>query len=97
MNKTGLIQVRVSPADKALIEAKAAACRLSTSAFLRQLAAAHEPQSAWDQAAVAQLKRIGRNLNQFVRLLHQGDFSAETKDHLRRCLKALQLALGEPE
>ncbi len=97
MTKSVLIQVRVSPADKALIEAKAAACRLSTSAFLRKLAAEHELKSSYDQAAVAQIKRIGRNLNQFVRLLHQGDHSDETKEHLRRCLKACRLALGDPE
>lgn len=97
MSKTALIILRVTPDDKEIIESKATSCNLSTSAYLRKLARDHELQSAFDQAAVYQLKRIGRNLNQAVRCMHRGDFSDEVRESLRRCLKAFYVAMGGAE
>lgn len=97
MIKRTSIQIRVSHEDKEMIESKAASCNLTTSAYLRKLADDHELQSSFDQAAITQLKRIGRNLNQLVRLLHKGEYSAEIKENLRRCLKAFYVAMGDEE
>ena len=94
MRKHKVIQLRVSPDDKAMIEEKAAGCNLSVSAYLRKLALEHELQSTFDEAAVRQLQRIGRNLNQAVKLMHRGDFSGEIQENLRRCLKAFHIAMG---
>jgi len=94
MRKHQVIQLRVSPDDKAMIEEKAAGCNLSVSAYLRKLALEHELQSTFDEAAVRQLQRIGRNLNQAVKLMHRGDFSGEIQENLRRCLKAFHIAMG---
>lgn len=94
MHKHQVIQLRVSPEDKAMIAAKARGCNLSVSAYLRKLALEHELQSSFDAAAIRQLQRIGRNLNQAVKLLHRGDFSGEIQENLRRCLKAFYLAMG---
>lgn len=94
MNRRALIQIRISAEEKKAIAEKAAACALSTSAFMRKTALNYELQTAWDQAAVHQLQRIGRNLNQAVRLMHKGDYSEEVKENLRRCLKAFYIAMG---
>jgi len=48
----------------------------------------------FDQAATRQLKRIGVNLNQAVRLMHKGDLSESVKESFRRCLTALEMELA---
>ena len=97
MEKTKVIVLRVSPDEKGAISAKAALCRLGMSEYLRKLAREHELRSAFDQEAVRQIRYIGRNLNQAVYAMHRGDFSEAVKENFRRCLVAVDKALGGAE
>ena len=90
-----LLQVRVRPETKAAIWAKAGRAGLSLSAYVRRAALERDVVHRFDQAAVYQLQRIGRNLNQAVKVMHQGHFSEAVRESLRRCLVALEEQLGE--
>lgn len=88
-----LLQVRVRPETKAAIRAKAGRAGLSLSAYVRRAALERDVVHRFDQAAVYQLQRIGRNLNQAVKVMHQGHFSEAVRESLRRCLVALEVQL----
>jgi len=90
-----LLQVRVRPETKAAIRAKAERAGLSLSAYVRRAALERDVVHRFDHAAVHQLRRIGVNLNQTVRVMHQGQFSEAVRESLRRCLVALEEQLGK--
>jgi hypothetical protein len=85
--------VRVRPETKAAIRVKAGRAGLSLSAYVRRAALERDVVHRFDQVAVYQLQRIGRNLNQAVMLMHRGNFSEAVRESLRRCLVALVVQL----
>ena len=89
-----LIKLRLSRSSKTAIRQKARAAGLPLSAYVRRAALERDVIHRFDQAATRQLKRIGVNLNQAVRLMHKGDFSESVKDSFRRCLTALEMELA---
>ena len=92
--KSGQLHLRVTAEEKALVEAKAAAVALPVSKYLLKLVREHDLRHRYDEDAAYQLQRIGRNLNQVVRRLHQGDFSEAVRDGLGRCLALLEEELA---
>jgi len=87
------LEMRLSETDRRTIREKSAVAGLSMSAYVRRAALERDVVHRYDQAAVRQLKRIGVNLNQAVRLMHRGDFSQDVKESFRRCLTALEMEL----
>lgn len=98
------LSFRVTQAELDAIEARAAAAGLDRSTYARRAAlgarivALRVP--AIHLAAIGQLQRIGNNLNQAVKLVHEGRLSPEFAPALRevhRLLGELRRALrGEP-
>lgn len=88
-----LVKLRISPEAKEEICSKAKSVGLSLSSYVRRAALERDIVHLFDQEAVRQLKRIGRNLNQAVYFMHKGDFSDAVKENLRRCLVALNLVV----
>ena len=88
-----LVKLRISPEAKEEIRSKAKSAGLSLSSYVRRAALERDIVHLFDQEAVKQLKRIGRNLNQAVYFMHKGDFSDGVKENLRRCLVALNLVV----
>jgi hypothetical protein len=69
-----LPRTRCTAGELAAVQSRAAAAGLTESAYLRQIATTGRVtvrQSSADAAITAQLQRIGVNLNQMTRAMHQ--------------------------
>jgi hypothetical protein len=86
---------RVTPEERRTLARRAAACGLSLSALLRQTTLGTVPRrrpQAIERQAVAQLGRVGNNLNQLARLANTtGRLGSERR--LREVLDELQRAI----
>jgi hypothetical protein len=82
-NRSAWIKLRVSPAEKEAIVAKAEAQSQSLTDFLRQRALDYRlRQTPLEKERIRQLVRIGSNLNQLARWANMHKSRAETLDVL---------------
>ena len=81
--RTALVKLRVTPAEKEAITAKAKAQGQTVTDFIRQRALDYRlRQTPMEKERVRQLARIGANLNQLVRWANTHKSRAETMDVL---------------
>jgi len=92
---SGFFHVRVTPAERAQLDAKATAARVRKSDFARAALLGYRlPPAPVTQAAVRELQAIGNNLNQ---LAHHANTTGTVQDQaaLQRSLEQLQAALAQ--
>ena len=93
--RTALVKLRVTPAEKEAIVAKAEAQGQTVTDFIRQRALDYRlRQTPLEKERVRQLARIGANLNQLVRWANTHKSRAETVDVLA-ALMSFERALKE--
>lgn len=83
--------IRLSEAERSRLTAKAARCGQKLSTFMRETALGATPRSVWDEKAFGQLRALGHNLNQLVRLAHMGQLDAGAVEELARVRASLEL------
>jgi hypothetical protein len=71
---SAVLGTKVTASQRADLEVRAHAAGLTIAAYLRSLIGGHRPSSTWPLArkAIAELGRVGNNLNQLTKLAHQG-------------------------
>jgi hypothetical protein len=108
MARSAVIPVRLTPEERELLHKKASDHRISLSEFIRRMALSRrlppKPAPEVNQNTYQELARIGNNLNQFLRALHEGKIpfvnpaSLPELVELRRTLKLIGLqVLGAGE
>jgi hypothetical protein len=90
--KTAVLALRLTPEDKALMQAKAAAAGHNTNEFIRRAALGLELK----QRLPAELKQVllatSKNLNQYLKLAHMGRLDGVDEDALSSIIQALAQA-----
>lgn len=88
-NKTAWLGLRLTPEDKALMQAKAKEAGHNTNEFIRRAALGLEVK----QKLPAELRQVllatSKNLNQYLRLAHMGRLDGVDEDALSRIIQAL--------
>lgn len=91
--KTAVLGLRLTPEDKALMQAKAKEAGHNTNEFIRRAALGLELK----QQVPIELKRVlsatSNNLNQLTRLAHMGRLNGVDEDTLGAIIQALNQAL----
>ena len=91
--KTAVLGLRLTPEDKALMQAKAKEAGHNTNEFIRRAALGLEVK----QKLPAELKRVlsatSKNLNQYLKLAHMGRLDGVDEDALGSIIQALNQAL----
>ena len=91
-NKTAWLGLRLTPEDKALMQAKAKEAGHNTNEFIRRAALGLEVK----QKLPAELRRVllatSKNLNQVLKLAHQDRLNSVDEDALSRIIQALAQA-----
>lgn len=93
MSRTRRLDIRLTAEEKATLARRAREAGVSVSALVRSAALGLELRHRYDRLAARQLRRIGVLLNQAVRHMHRGDFSADTHAAFTRSLHALRQEL----
>jgi uncharacterized protein (DUF1778 family) len=92
-NKTAVLGLRLTPEDKALMQAKAREAGHNTNEFIRRAALGLEVK----QKLPAELKRVisatSKNLNQYLKLAHMGRLDGVDEAALGDIIQALNQAL----
>ena len=90
--KTAVLGLRLTPEDKALMQAKAKEAGHNTNEYVRRAALGLEVR----QKLPAELKRVllatGNNLNQYLKLAHQNRLHGVDQDAVSRIIQALAQA-----
>ena len=91
-NKTAWLGLRLTPEDKALMQAKAKEAGHNTNEFIRRAALGLEVK----QKLPAELRQVllatSKNLNQLTKLVHLGRLDGMDADALGRIIQALAQA-----
>jgi uncharacterized protein (DUF1778 family) len=91
-NKTAVLGLRLTPEDKALMQAKAKEAGHNTNEFIRRAALGLEVK----QKLPAELRQVilatSKNLNQYLKLAHMGRLDKVDEDALSRIIQALAQA-----
>jgi uncharacterized protein (DUF1778 family) len=91
-NKTAVLGLRLTPQDKALMQAKAKEAGHNTNEFIRRAALGLEVK----QRLPAELKQVllatSNNLNQYLKLAHMGRLDGVDEDALSSIIQALAQA-----
>lgn len=91
-NKTAWLGLRLTPEDKALMQAKAKEAGHNTNEFIRRAALGLEVK----QKLPAELRQVllatSKNLNQYLKLAHMGRLDRVDEDALSRIIQALAQA-----
>jgi len=91
--KTAVLALRLTPEDKALMQAKAKEAGQNTNEFIRRAALGLEVK----QHVSTELKRVlsatSNNLNQYLKLAHMGRLKGVDEDALGSIIQALNQAL----
>lgn len=96
-SRTALVKLRVTPAEKEAITAKAASQGQTVTDFIRQRALDYRlRQTPQEKERVRQLARIGANLNQLARWVNIHKNRAEAIDVLA-ALVSLERELKNPD
>jgi hypothetical protein len=92
-NKTAVVAIRLTPEEKAVMQAKAKDAGLNNNEFFRRAALGLEVK----QRLPAELKQVisatSKNLNQLTRLAHMGRLDGVDEDTLGAIIQALNQAL----
>lgn len=88
LNFSADIHLKLSPELKEIIE-KAASAGLNVSEFIRRIASDTQVFTRFDALAVDQLRRIGKNLNQVVKLFHQNGWNGDFEHVARQLIDAI--------
>ena len=92
-NKTAVLGLRLTPEDKALMQAKAQEAGHNTNEYIRRAALGLELK----QKLPAELKRVlsatSKNLNQYLKLAHMGRLNRVDEAALGDIIQALNQAL----
>lgn len=100
-NRTIKLTVRVTPAERDEIEQRAVEAGIRQPMRYVRETALRRLRHSTDRAAIAQLVRIGNNLNQLVRILHAARvgspkrLGAEIEDRLENIDVAIHQILGK--
>jgi len=91
-NKTAWLGLRLTPQDKALMQAKAKEAGHNTNEFIRRAALGLEVK----QKLPAELRQVllatSKNLNQYLKLAHMGRLDRVDEDALSSIIQALAQA-----
>jgi hypothetical protein len=92
-NKTAVLALRLTPEDKAKMQAKAKEAGHNTNEFIRRAALGLEVK----QRLPAELKQVllatSKNLNQYLKLAHMGRLDGLDADALSSIIQALAQAV----
>lgn len=97
--RNSFIRIRVSAAELATIQEKANEMHMPVSSWLRHAALSRQlplrPVPVVNREAYAELGKIGNNINQLVRLAHQGlaPLATGPLEELEALLRKIKLAL----
>jgi hypothetical protein len=76
MARSAVVPVRLTPEERELLHKKASDHRISLSEFIRRMALSRrlppKPAPEVNKSTYQELARIGNNLNQLLRALHEG-------------------------
>jgi hypothetical protein len=93
VKKTAVLALRLTPEDKALMQAKATEAGHNTNEFIRRAALGLEVK----QRLPAELKQVllatSKNLNQYLKLAHMGRLDRVEEDALSSIIQALAQAI----
>ena len=92
-NKTAVLGLRLTPQDKALLQAKAKEAGHNTNEFIRRAALGLELKQRLPLELKQVLLATSKNLNQYLRLAHMGRLDRVDEDALGSIIQALHQAL----
>lgn len=100
--RTGLIQIRVEAGEKEAWQLEAKEANMTLGDYVRSKMARPTrrritPPPVHDPALVYQVQKIGTNLNQLVRLVHEHGFMPEMAAAVEAMAEALQLVATRRE
>ena len=91
--KTAVLGLRLTPEDKALMQAKAKAAGHNTNEFIRRAALGLEVKQRLPLGLKQVLLATSKNLNQYLKLVHMGRLKGVDKGALGGIIQALNQAL----
>ena len=92
-NKSERIGLRLTPADRATIEAKAKESGHNATEYIRHAALGLEVKQKLPVELKQVVSAVSKNLNQLTRLAHMGRLSGVDEDTLGAIIQALNQAL----
>lgn len=93
--KTTLLRIRATPADKELIEQKAADCGLTTAEFLRKVALGRQTRTQIDLLIINEIREVAQSLRE-LHSIAGGIAETEFQSLLKECIQAM-LHVGNRE
>lgn len=91
-NKTAVLGLRLTPEDKALMQAKAKEAGHNTNEFIRRAALGLEVKQRLPTELKQVLLATSKNLNQYLKLAHMGRLDGVDEDALNSIIQALAQA-----
>ncbi len=91
--KTAVLALRLTPEDKALMQAKAKEAGHNTNEFIRRAALGLELKQMLPVELKQAVSAASKNLNQLTRLAHMGRLNGVDEDTLGAIIQALNQAL----
>ena len=91
-NKTAWLGLRLTPEDKALMQAKAKEAGHNTNEFIRRAALGLEVKQRLPTELKQVLLATSKNLNQYLKLAHMGRLDGVDEDALSCIIQALAQA-----